>query len=272
MKAVVLRADSPGGDPLPSDLVAREIFETAKRKPVIVSQGQVAASGGYWISMYGHHIVATPMTITGSIGVIAGWLWNEGFGEKIGFTYDSVQRGEHADFGRGIRLPFLGIELPDRPPTPEERERAEEIIRDLYTKFVDNVARSRDLETAFVDSIGQGRVWSGTRGARVGLVDEIGGLWRSLAVAKAAAGLAVDASVQFVEAPDRGAMDWSFLRFEPPSPGVETQDDLPLGLPAALTTVLTPAETDYLRHVLRAGGRPILMMEPIEIDDGGWAP
>ena len=78
---------------------------------LIVSQGQVAASGGYWISMYGNRIVATPMTITGSIGVIAGWLWNRDFGDKVGFSFDSVRRGEHADFGKGIRLPFLGIML-----------------------------------------------------------------------------------------------------------------------------------------------------------------
>jgi len=274
VKAVVLRADSPGGDPLPSDLVAREIRETVKSKPVIVSQGAVAASGGYWISMYGNRIVASPVTITGSIGVIAGFMWNDGFGEKIGFSFDSVRRGEHADFGQGIRLPFLGLMLPERPPSTKERQRAEELIRAEYATFVSQVAESRKLEASFVDSIGQGRVWSGTRGRRNGLVDEIGGLWHSLALAKAAAGLDVDATIEFAEAPNQGAFDWDFLRPRLPGFSAEAPEEeaTRMGFPADVTTLLTPAERDYLQRLLRAGGRPVFMMEPMEIDDGGWNP
>lgn len=274
VKAVVLRADSPGGDPLPSDLVAREIRETAKRKPVIVSQGQVAASGGYWISMYGNRIVASPLSITGSIGVIAGFLWNDGFGEKTGFSFDSVQRGEHADFGQGIRLPFLGLMLPERPPTAKERQRAEELIRSEYGAFVDAVAKSRGLQPSYVDSIGQGRVWSGTRGKRHGLVDEIGGLWRSLAMAKAAAGLDADETIEFVEAPDRGAFDWSFLQPRLPGFSAESKEGVlaPTGVPADVAAFLTPAERDSLQRLLRAGGRPIFMMEPMEIQSGDSEP
>jgi len=90
VKAIVLRVDSPGGEILPSDLVAREVAIAAKKKPVLVSQGAVAASGGYWISMNADTIVASPLTITGSIGVIGGWVWNKSLSDKIGLDYDGV--------------------------------------------------------------------------------------------------------------------------------------------------------------------------------------
>jgi ClpP class serine protease len=136
------------------------------------------------------------------------------------------------------------------------------------------VAASRELEPAYVDSIGQGRVWSGTRGLRNGLVDEIGGLWHSIALAKRAAGLAADETIEFVEAPGRGPFDWGFL--QPRLPGLHgdagQEDALPLGFTAGVTGILSPAERDYWRRLFQAGGRPIFMIEPIEIDDGGWRP
>jgi protease-4 len=103
-KAIVLRVDSPGGSALASDLVAERIRECTKKKPVIISQGDVAASGGYWLSMYGSKIYAQPQTITGSIGVIGGWLWDDGIGKKLGHTSDHVQVGDKAEgFLRRIR-------------------------------------------------------------------------------------------------------------------------------------------------------------------------
>ena len=259
--AVVLRADSPGGDGLPSDLVAREMIETAKRKPVIVSQGQVAASGGYWISTYADTIVASPLTITGSIGVIGGWIWNKEFGSKIGFDYDGVKRGASADAGEGFRLPLLGVTVPDRPLTESERQRIEKMIRASYEEFVGKVAQGRGLDEKYVDSIGQGRVWSGTRGKQNGLVDEIGGLWRGLQIAKAAAGIAPNREIEILEGPKISSVDWSFLRPQLPDlPGVAE--------PAGLESALPEAERDFLRRILQSRGAPIYMMEPIEIHDG----
>jgi len=263
VKAVVLRADSPGGDPLPSDLVARELRATAKVKPVIVSQGQVAASGGYWISMDADTIVASPLTITGSIGVIAGFVWNKELGDKIGLDYDHVQRGEHADIGQGFVVPYLNARVPARPVTPDERAHAEKIIRSLYDEFVGKVAVGRGMTPASVDAIGQGRVWSGTRGREVGLVDELGGLWHSIRIAKEAAGIPASRPIAFDEGPDRGAFDTSVLR-----PRL-------LGLDAEATPVaspFTPMEKAYLEALARSRGKPLLWLEPLDIQDGGPQP
>ncbi|MBU0690675.1 S49 family peptidase, partial [bacterium] len=161
IEAVVLRVDSPGGDPLPSDLVAAEMETVSEKKPMIVSQGSVAGSGGYWISMNADKIYTSPFSITGSIGVIAGWVWNEGLTDKTGFTYDYVQIGDHADLGNGVTLPFLGITVPDRNLDEEEKGRMEWLIKDLYHGFVGAVATARDLDTSYVGEIAQGRIWSG---------------------------------------------------------------------------------------------------------------
>jgi protease-4 len=267
VKAVVLRADSPGGDPLPADLVARELRATAKRKPVIVSQGQLAASGGYWISMDADTIVASPLTITGSIGVIAGFLWNKELGDKLGLDYDHVQRGAHADLGQGFTIPFLNVRVPARPVTTEERAHAEKLIRDLYGEFVDAVAAGRGMTPASVDAIGQGRVWSGTRGREIGLVDELGGLWRGIEIAKQAAGIPPARAITITEGPDRGAFDASRLR--PRLLGVDAGSvfsESPVASP------FTAAETDYLRALAQSRGKPLLWLDPLEILDGGPLP
>ena len=278
VRALVLRADSPGGDVLPSDLVAREILETAKKKPVIVSQGQVAASGGYWISMFADTIVASPLTITGSIGVIGGWIWNKGFGDKIGFDYDGVKRGAHADLGAGIRLPLVGEAVPERPLTAEERERVEKLFRIYYGDFVSKVAKGRGLDPAYVDSIGQGRVWSGAHGRRNGLVDELGGLWRALQIAKGQAGLPPARDIEIVEGPKLGKID--FGRLWPRLPGLggaapsgaAASWAVPPSMTGPGTAVIEPplteAEIDFLRRILRAQGQPLHLMEPFEIRDG----
>jgi protease-4 len=266
VKAVVFRADSPGGDPLPSDLVSREILETAKKKPVIVSQGQVAGSGGYWISMFGSRILASPFTVTGSIGVIDVWLYNKRLGDKIGVTYDGVKRGEHADLVRGITLPLVGT-IPDRDLTPEERARAEVLIRDAYGDFVAKVASGRKLPEARVDSIGQGHFYSGTRGLSIGLVDEIGGLWRSLQIAKAAAHLPAGQTIEVVEGPKLGALNPE--AFQPKLLGAQRA---PVAVDALGLDLLAPAEREFVRRVARAGGHPLVLMEPLGLEamGGGW--
>ncbi|MBN2171229.1 MAG: S49 family peptidase [Candidatus Krumholzibacteriota bacterium] len=276
IKAIVLRADSPGGDDLPSDLVARELKAAMAKKPVIVSQGQVAASGGYWISMHSDALLASPFTLTGSIGVISLHFWDDGIGEKMGLDYDHVQRGSHADVFSGPSLPFIGLSVPHRPLTGEERARFEAAMRDLYGDFVAKVAEGRHMTPAAVDAIGQGRVWSGADGLDNGLVDEIGGLWRGLWVAREKTGLPAGRPLAIVEGPSLGAFDLGRLLGGP---------SLPFGLrlpwsraeepaPAEPESVLQgdawrgldPVERLFLERVLRAGGRPLPIMAPVSIE------
>lgn len=210
VKAVVFRVDSPGGDGMASDLVAEAVKKLKKKKPVIVSQGQVAGSGGYWISMYGDSIVAAPNTVTGSIGVIGGWLYDKGAGEKLGMTSDRVQRGQHADLGFGITLPFLGATIPARNLTAEEREQAEKIIKEFYANFVGKVAAGRQMTVAEVEKIAEGHFYSGLDGKAAGLVDEIGGLFTAVALAKQRAGLETEEEVELIEIPrSKGLFDLS---------------------------------------------------------------
>ncbi|MBI2506375.1 MAG: S49 family peptidase [Candidatus Latescibacteria bacterium] len=210
--AVVLRVDSPGGDPLAGDLVAEAVRKCRERKPVVVSQGYVAASGGYQLSMNGSAILAAPNTITGSIGVIGGWLYNDGFKEKLGLATDKVQEGRHADLGFGATLPLLGISLPDRNLDPEEKARAQRAIRAVYDEFVAGVAQGRGRSPAAIDSVAQGRVWSGTQALGKGLVDRLGGLQAALALAREQAGLAADEAVQVLEFPRKPLLNPAFLR------------------------------------------------------------
>jgi protease-4 len=201
VKAVVFRVDSPGGDGMASDMVAEALKKCSESKPVIISQGQVAGSGGYWISMYGDTIVAGPNTVTGSIGVIGGWLYDKGFSAKLGMTSDLVKRGKHADIGRGVTLPLLGLQIPARNLTPEERTKVENAIKQFYEIFVKKVAQGRNMSEDAVKAIAEGHVYSGTEGKEIGLVDEIGGLFDAIAIAKHTAGLKPDEEVQIVEIP-----------------------------------------------------------------------
>lgn len=211
IRAVVLRVDSPGGDVLSSDLVAAEIKKTGDKKPVIVSQGRVAASGGYWISMYADAIVAAPNTLTGSIGVIGGWLYNQGLKEKMGLSTDHVQVGRHADLNFGITVPLLGLALPDRNLHEDEKKRMEHTIRALYADFVTKVAAGRDIPLEEVETLAQGRIWSGRAAVANGLVDELGGLARAVQLAKEKAGIPHQ-SVQLVERPQRALFNTNLFK------------------------------------------------------------
>jgi protease-4 len=271
VKAIVIRADSPGGDALPSDLVSREMKAAAEKKPVIVSQGRVAGSGGYWISMYADSILASPLTLTGSIGVIGGWIWNEGFGGKLGITYDHVQRGEHADLGAGMTLPVIGAQVPERPLTPEERSRTEQVIRSLYDEFVGKVAEGRGMTKDEVDAVGQGRVWSGIAGREKGLVDELGGLWDALLMAKHAAGIDAGHGVRITEGPSLGLFNLPFpqLKLFGIHIGAGDASTAAVGAgSAAALDVLTAGERLYLEQLAKANGKPLPLVEPFEIRDG----
>lgn len=212
VKAIVLRVDSPGGDALASDLIAEALKKAKGKKPVIVSQGFVAASGGYWLSMYADTIVAAPNTITGSIGVIGMWVYNKELKEKLGLTTDHVKAGRFSDLTFGATIPLLGLTIPDRNLNEEELERAETTIKKMYKDFVVKVAAGRNKSYEEIDNIGEGRVWSGADGLNIGLVDILGGLETAIKIAVEKAGLK-NKEYEIVEMPDRPLIDFS--RFFP---------------------------------------------------------
>ncbi|MGE5497350.1 MAG: S49 family peptidase, partial [Syntrophothermus sp.] len=174
--------------------------------------GLVAASGGYWLSMYGDTILAAPNTITGSIGVIGGWVYNKGLKEKLGVTTDYVKTGEHAELGFGATVPFIGVSLPDRNLTKEERTRMEYIIKDQYRLFTGKVADGRKLSREYIDSIGQGRVWTGTAGLSNKLIDVSGGMREAIELAKKMAGLKNDDDIRILQYPEMPVFNLSFLQ------------------------------------------------------------
>jgi protease-4 len=179
IKAIVLRVNSPGGSALASDVMWREVMLTKKVKPVIVSMGDYAASGGYYISCAADMIVAEPNTITGSIGVF-GVLPNAQafFNNKLGITVDTVNTNKHSDMGSLYR-----------PVSPEEGIVIQRGVEDIYNTFISRVADGRKMTVAQVDSIGQGRVWSGEDAKKIGLVDELGGIETAIKLAAKKAGL-----------------------------------------------------------------------------------
>ena len=227
VKAVVMRADSPGGDPLASDLVAEELRKTAEVKPVIVSMGRVAASGGYWISMYADTIVAAPNTVTGSIGVISGWLWDDGMSRHLRLHTDHVQRGESADLSFGPTLPLLGLSLPNRPLSERERDDLTTRVNELYDQFIENVAEGRDAEFDQIKEVAAGRVWTGSDAKERMLVDEIGSLYTAIEIAKEKAGIRPGDKFEIVEGPEPQPFSLSLLFgqiFGSEAPKVERKD------------------------------------------------
>ena len=211
IKALVFRVDSPGGDGMASDVVAEALKKCKEKKPVIVSQGHVAGSGGYWISMYGDKIVAAPITITGSIGVISGWYYNKGLKESLGVSTDYVKQGNHADLLFGMAIPFTGIDLPNRDLNPDEKGKAEKIIKEYYRDFVSKVSKGRNLSYAYVDSIGQGRIWSGIDGLNNKLVDVLGGLSDAIKIAADKAGLN-GKEYKLVQFPEPPLISFDFIK------------------------------------------------------------
>lgn len=188
IKAIVLRVDSPGGDALASEYIAKVIRDNKDKKPIIVSQGMLAASGGYWLSMDADKIFASPKTITGSIGVISAYIYDKGAASELGITTDKVQVGKYADLGYTWRDPFIGLGLPTRNLTTDERGQWEGTISTMYDEFITKVAAGRDKEKDAIHEIAQGRVWTGADGLKNGLVDKIGGLDHAIRLARKEAG------------------------------------------------------------------------------------
>lgn len=179
VKAIVFRINSPGGSALASDVILREVKLASGVKPMIASMGDVAASGGYYVACGADMIVASPSTITGSIGVF-GMIPNmqNFFNNKLGITFDNVKTNEYAD-----------MMTVSRPLRPNERDIIQENIEQVYSTFTTHVAEGRGISVAQVDSIGQGRVWSGAEAVQIGLVDELGGLTYAIEKAAEKAGL-----------------------------------------------------------------------------------
>jgi protease-4 len=191
IKAIVIRVDSPGGSGLASDIIWHAVESAKEKKPVVVSMGDVAASGGYYISTGANKIIAQPSTVTGSIGVLAGKPVMKGFYDWIGVSNEYVLRGKNA-----------GIFRETEKFSPDERAKFEEWIKNTYYQdFIPKVAQGRSKEVAYIDSIGQGRVWTGSQGKERGLVDEFGGLDRAVEVAKQLANIPADKGVHRVILP-----------------------------------------------------------------------
>ncbi len=258
--AVVLRVDSPGGDPLASDYIANLIRDNKGKKPVIVSQGMVAGSGGYWLSMYGDKIVAAPMTITGSIGVISGRIYDNGLKEKLGVTTDMVKAGKYSDLNQSFALPLIDIGLPVRNYNEDEKKQIEKEIRDMYADFVSRVAFGRKMTDENVDKIAQGRVWTGLDGKQLGLVDEIGGIEKAIELAKEAAGIKKDEQIDIVEMPKPEMFDLSSLL-----PSLISMNFSSLIANSILQRPIDPV-LEYLKFRVKNNDIPMLIM-PIEYQD-----
>ena len=173
IKGVIVRIDSPGGEVTASDEIWREMNLLSKKKPVVISMSDAAASGGYYMAMTGDTIVAYPGTLTGSIGVVFGKPNLHGLYDKLGITKEAIQRGKHA-----------GIDSDYTPLSAEERAKLKEGIDESYQDFVTKVADSRRRKFAEIEPLAQGRVWLGSQAKTRGLVDEIGGIDKAIEMIK----------------------------------------------------------------------------------------
>jgi protease-4 len=200
VKALVIRVNSPGGSAEAADYINEAIKNIKERIPVVVSMGSVAASGGYWASMNASHIVASPVTLTGSIGVIGSWFYDNGLNDKLGFTVDTMQRGNHADL-------VTGMILPRRDLNPAEEARYKNYILDLYGDFTAKVAASRNMDIERVESLAQGRVYTGMKALDAGLIDSIGGIDDAVHIARNLAKIPENQKVVYREFPKPKFMD-----------------------------------------------------------------
>ncbi|BDQ03234.1 signal peptide peptidase SppA [Ignavibacterium sp.] len=249
VKAIVLRVDSPGGDALAADLIAEVLRKNKGKKPIIVTQGFVAASGGYWLSMYADTIVAAPTTITGSIGVIGSFFYNKNLKQDLGLSTDFVKRGKFADLGFGFTLPIIPVSLPDRDFTEEESQIVETRIKTLYKDFVSRVATGRKKSYEEIENIAQGRVWSGRDGLKNGLVDIIGGLNEAIEMARLKAGLTKN-EFELKEYPQRPFININ--QFLPDLFPIKIEDSSPL--------------IEDLKLRFKYNGEPMLMLPLDDMD------
>ncbi len=241
IKAIVLRVDSPGGSGTASEVIWRELALARKAKPVIVSMGDVAASGGYYIAMPSDAIVAQPATITGSIGVFSGKFSLRGLYDKLGLRQEIVERGRNASIFSGYR-----------PWTDEERARMRGLMVSFYEEFVTKAAKGRGRSYEEIDRVAQGRVWTGAEALKVGLVDRLGGLETALELAREKAKLAKDAELSLVVLPEKKSVFETIL---------ERQEE---GASGAVRLLPSDARA-FLRWASVLGGREPIARLPFEL-------
>lgn len=236
VRAIVLRVDSPGGSSTASDLIWRELsISRENQRPVIVSMSDLAASGGYYIALGGDVIVAQPGTLTGSIGVYTGKFVTTGSLDKLGANIEATSNGRHAE-----------MYSPDRRFTAEERQKVQESMQLVYDQFIERTAAARQMPPERVDEVAQGRVWTGEQARQIGLVDEIGGLYKAIDIAKQRARIAADEEVQLVVYPPRRSF-YEVLAEQMPSPVGRLRAETTA---EALLQLLGPRERKALAAVL----------------------
>jgi protease-4 len=243
VRAIVLRVDSPGGSGTASDAVWREVALARKSKPVVVSMGDYAASGGYYIAMGADAIVAEPGTITGSIGVFSGKFSLRGLYGKLGMSQETVQRGKNASL------------FSDWAPwTDAEREKVRDLNETFYRTFVSKAAEGRKKEPREIEAVAQGRVWTGEEALAAGLVDALGGLDAAVRVARDKARIPRGQEVQLVVMPQRKGLLETFL---------ERQDEDVLA--RALGRAAGPAAASLLRWAAALGDRGPIARVPFDL-------
>ncbi|AKN18128.1 protease IV, signal peptide peptidase [Mycobacterium haemophilum DSM 44634] len=231
VSAIVLRVNSPGGSVTASETIWREVKRARDRgKPVVVSMGAVAASGGYYVSAGADAIVANPGTITGSIGVITGKLVIRDLKGRLGVGSDTVRTNANADAWSS-----------DAPFTPEQHTHREAEADLFYADFLQRVAEGRGMTTDAVDDVARGRIWTGADALERGLVDELGGLATAVRRAKVLAGLDADADVRIVSYPGSSLLDMVRPRASS-QPGAAS-------LPDAVAALLGRSVAGILEHV-----------------------
>jgi protease IV len=241
VKAILFRVDSPGGSYVASDTIWREVVNARKAgKPVIVSMGDLAGSGGYFVAMAADKIVAQPGTITASIGVLSGKLLTKGFWDKVGLTWDEVHDGANATMWTGLS-----------DYTPAEWQRFETWLDRIYADFTSKVAEGRKLPKEKVLEIAKGRIWSGEDAKGLGLVDELGGFDTALTVAKKAANIPEKEEVKIVIFPRKKTLWESIIERE----GADNSDKEAVGLAAMenMLRIVQPLAREM--HALGLDGR-----------------
>jgi protease-4 len=239
VRAIILRVDSPGGSGTASDAVWREVALARRKKPVVVSMGDYAASGGYYIAMGADAIVAEPGTITGSIGVFSGKFSLRGLYEKVGVSQETVRRGKNATL-------FSSWE----PWTAEERAKVRGLNVAFYETFVTKAAEGRKKTPQEIDAVAQGRVWTGKEALRVGLVDALGGFDTAVRIARERSRIAKDQEIQIVVLPQRKGVLETLM---------ERQDE------DVLTRALGPGASSFLRWATALGDRGPIARVPFDL-------
>jgi protease IV len=243
--AVVLRVESPGGSSLAADVIWRAVERTNEVKPVVVSMGGLAASGGYYLSVPSRRIFANPSTLTGSIGVYYGKADASELLQRVGVNIEVYKTTPRAD-----------ADAVYRPFTAEEREAFQDKLEQSYDLFLTRVAAGREMKKEKVDEVAQGRVWTGSQAQARGLVDEIGGLRQALGHARALAGLPEHAPI--VELPERQSSLLGALL------GIEGMSERQAqGLPTELLD-MARALAPFTIH---AGDQPLMRLELISLGE-----